>query len=412
MIPRYETPEMKEIWSDKTKYRLWIDIEITALKHMIELDVIPLPKISAKMAFKKTEKLDMTQFVRKCLQIEQQTHHDVVAFINVLEGILGDKIGRFIHYGMTSSDLCDTQYAIQMRRSLSVISADLNFLRQIIHTTADQYRNTIMIGRTHGRHAEPLTFGLVLLIYVDEIQRHLDRIEEIWPRVAVGKLSGAVGTYSHIKPQVEKKVMADLGLKAPRISNQIVQRDRHAELFNLLALIGATLEKLAVQIRHLSRDEIAEVFEPFGKKQKGSSAMPHKRNPIKSENVCGMARMLRGYATAALENVALWHERDISHSSVERVAGPDAFNLLHFMILRMVKIMQGLQVDTTTMEDRAYNSPWGSQTKMLALIKGGMSRKEAHDEIQKLGRINQIYEPKAYKKHLRWVNQIFKRIKP
>jgi len=414
MIPRYQTERMTQTWSDENKYRLWIEIELAVLHHSTKHKIIPIESLDAGIAFKKSRRIidfDMKKFVRACLREEKKTHHDVVAFIHTLEKTLGGKAGKFLHYGMTSSDLCDTAYAMQMKFALAIINTSLIGLQHAIHEKAKKYQNVHMIGRTHGRYAEPLTFGLMLLLYVDEIQRHMDRIVETSVRASVGKISGAVGTYSHLKPAIEKDVLKDMGLNVPNITNQIVQRDRYAEVFSLLALIGCTIEKLALQFRHLSRDEVAEVFEPFGKDQKGSSSMPHKRNPIKSENICGMARMLRGYAGTALENVALWHERDISHSSVERIIGPDAFNLLHFMILRMTSIVKGMQVDALQMQHHVDDAPWYSQTRMLDEIKDGMSRKMAHDFMQANPGRSHNRGRMALEKHLKWVEHIFRRIK-
>lgn len=430
MIERYSKPEMTNIWSDNTKVLCWISIEVEALHAMKNHGVIPdevdIPTVQIRhrqsqpdetcMLFEGTgtklaTRISLPKFIEDWLVEEERTRHDVVAFIHTLEPYMQD-VGRFIHYGMTSSDLCDTEMAMRMGSSLDLITLSVSRLKSTIYARAEEYKESPIVGRTHGMWAEPTSFGLVLLSYVAELKRHLARLHDISSRAKVGKLSGAVGTYAHIRPEIEKDVMEKLGLGIEEVPSQVVNRDRHAEVFNLLALIGATIERLAVEIRHLSRSEVREVSEPFGEKQKGSSAMPHKKNPIGSENMTGMARLLRHYAGAAMENIALWHQRDISHSSVERMIAPDAFGLLYFMLDRMTKMMSGLVVHTDEMLARVeYALPdWRSQMDMLKLISDGSSRKEAHDRIQNKERVIVRKDDEMITYHLRNVNTIFGRM--
>jgi len=398
---------MERIWGDKFKLHCWIRIEFAALRAMMDEGIIPKFDVPKHLEHIDTVHL---KFIEDWLEEEKRTHHDVVAFVHLMEQKLGEN-GKWFHYGMTSSDLCDTEFALRIQAALALIKGGVIGLQNIIGERASQYKNSPIIGRTHGMHAEPTTFGLVLLTYVDELQRHIERISQIEDRVCVGKLSGAVGTYAHITPDVERIALQSLGLNGENVASQVVHRDRHAELFNLLALIGATIERLAVEIRHLSRSEVDEVSEPFYKDQKGSSAMPHKRNPIKSENVTGLSRLLRSYAGAAMENIALWHQRDISHSSVERFVAPDSFGILYFMLDRMCKIIKNLVVNENKMRLRVYESLpfWQSQTEMLRLIKEGHGRKEAHDEMQ-TAVLNTGNQEKLIKYHLRHVDLIFKRV--
>lgn len=442
MIERYSTKEMEEIWDDFTKLECWIRIEMAALHALQEEGTIPkdisIPTIQIRTRQHQPEenrltipgtgamlarRLYLPTFREQWLEEEEKTHHDVVAFIHTLEPELGEA-GRFLHYGMTSSDLCDTEFAMRLHMAMCCIKGAFLKLQNVLRTRADEFRHSPIIGRTHGMHAEPTTFGLVLLSYVAELKRHLHRLDELSPRIFVGKLSGAVGTYAHISPKIEAAVMKKLNLGYEEVSSQVVNRDRHAELFNFIAMVGATVERLAIEIRHLSRSEVKEVAEPFGKNQKGSSAMPHKKNPIKSENVTGMARLLRHYAGAAMENIALWHQRDISHSSVERVIAPDATGLLYFMLQRMTDVVKGLIVDEEKMKSRVVESSemWMSQTIMLNCITKGMSRTDAHTFVQNMsnedkdemrsrfGRL-QDWPEDVIKYHLRNVTNIFARIR-
>jgi adenylosuccinate lyase len=386
VIKRYTPKYMQNIWHEEAKYYLWADIELTVLRILGRHGVIKITDKIPHIAL-----FHMPSIVAEAIEEELTTKHDVVAFLNVFEKALQRCIGhdsRFIHYGMTSSDLVDTALALQIKRSLDETKKALISLTGQLDKLCIDHKDSVMMGRTHGMQAEPLTFGRVLYVYNQEFWRHQDRLDELQPRVTVGKLSGAVGTYAHLPPYVERDVMMELGIKAEEGPNQIVQRDRHAELLNWIALVGCSLEKLATQIRHLSRSEVCEVSEGHGKGYKGSSAMPHKRNPINSENICGLSRLLRGYAVAGMEDVALWHERDISHSSVERVAIPDAFCLLYFMLDRMKSTLENLVVNTTLMKERVVkcngqaNHEWMSQAVMLRLIEEGMPRKEAHDLVQ------------------------------
>lgn len=431
MIERYSKKEMSSVWSDNTKILCWISIEIEAMHAMKMYDLIPydisIPTIEIRKNVNLSEpritmpgtgtmlasRISLSEFISDWLKEEERTRHDIVAFIHTLEPYLHEA-GRFLHYGMTSSDLCDTEFAMRIRSSTDLISESMLGLKRIILARANEFKNTPIIGRTHGMWAEPTSFGLVLLSYVAELKRHMERLNEISKRIAVGKLSGAVGTYAHIGPEIEKEVMRKLNLGIEEVPSQIINRDRHAELFNLIALIGATIERLAIEIRHLSRSEVGEVSEPFGKNQKGSSAMPHKKNPILSENMTGMAHMLRHYAGAAMENIALWHQRDISHSSVERIIAPDAFNLLYFMLDRMTNVMSGLVVHTDKMADRVEYAlkDWRSQMDMLYLIrKGDASRKEAHDRIQNGEKDFMTDNKIMIDYHLKNVDVIFDRIR-
>lgn len=424
MIERYATPEMTRIWSDEFKLSCWISIEIDWLHCLISHKRVtspPIPTIVVKdndgvvyriSGKEETVQIFLPVFKQKWLELEEQTHHDVVAFVNALEEELGDA-GRFIHFAMTSSDLCDTALAMQMNMAMKLIEESLLKFKNVLIEKADEYRKTPIIGRTHGMWAEPTSFGLVLLTYVEEINRHTARISELYPRLRVGKMSGAVGTCAHMDPSMEDYVLRRLGLAPEPVASQVVHRDRHAEAFNLLAMIGATIERLAIEIRHLSRSEVREVSEPFGKKQKGSSAMPHKKNPIKSENLTGLARILRANAGAAMENIALWHQRDISHSSVERFIGPDSFGILHFMLERITKVMEGLVVNTDEMLARVeYALPnWRSQMDMLELVGTvGVPRKEAHDRMQSGEKLLIMDTQKMIDYHLKHVDAIFRRV--
>ncbi|MDR3354512.1 MAG: adenylosuccinate lyase [Synergistaceae bacterium] len=376
MIDRYRTDEMNKIWSDENRFTRWLDVELAVCRAWAEEGAIPaedMAEIEKKSGFD----------VGRIAEIESVTQHDVIAFVSAVAERVGPS-GRFIHLGLTSSDVIDTAASLLLSDALAVVIGAASGLRSSIAERAWEYRHTPTVGRSHGIHAEPTSFGLKLLGHVSEIERDISRLSQALEDIKVCKISGAVGTYANCPPHIEEKVAASLGLKRDLVSTQIIQRDRHARLMTDLAVYGAGLERLAVEIRHLQRTEVMEVSEPFGKGQKGSSAMPHKKNPILSERISGMARLLRGYASASLENVQLWHERDISHSSVERVVWPDAFHLVHYMTKTMKKIIDGLVVD----EDRISKNLdmtrglLSSGRVLLALVESGMSREEAYSVVQ------------------------------
>ncbi len=381
MIPRYTREQMGQLWSDAHRFGLWFEIELTACEVMAEHGLVP----AAVAAGLRRRGWTMgPEDVAAIAAIEAETRHDVIAFLTHLERRLGPE-ARYLHLGMTSSDVLDTALALQLRDACDHLLAGLDDLRRAVAGQAEAHRRTIMVGRTHGIHAEPMTFGLVLALWWAELGRQRRRLAAAREAVAVGKLSGAVGTFAHLPPEIEAGVCKRLGLQPAPISNQVVQRDRHAELFCSLANLGASLEKMAVNLRHLQRTEVGEAAEPFGSGQRGSSAMPHKKNPIGSENLTGAARLLRAHAGAALENVALWHERDISHSSVERVIAPDATILADYALARMTRMMDGLVVDAERMR-RNLEATGGlvfSQTVLLALVRSGLERERAYTLIQR-----------------------------
>ncbi len=381
MIPRYTREEMGSIWTDCTRFQIWMEVELAAAEAMAQEGLIPADVASKLRASAwKIEDGD----VGEILKIESVTRHDVIAFLTHLERRMGPE-ARYLHMGMTSSDVLDTTLAVQFQRAGDLLLSGLDGLRQAVFEQAGKHRDTVMVGRTHGIHAEPTTFGLVLAVWYQELGRHRQRLESARERVAVGKCSGAVGTFAHLPLSVEEKVCQRLGLAPAPVSNQVVQRDRHAEFFCVLANLGATIEKMAIGIRHLQRTEVGEVSEPFKPGQRGSSAMPHKKNPIGAENLTGVARLLRSYAMAALENVALWHERDISHSSVERIIGPDATILCDYALARMTRIVSGMVVDAERMK-RNLELTGGlvySQGVLLALVRAGMEREKAYGLVQK-----------------------------
>ncbi|MDR3255019.1 MAG: adenylosuccinate lyase [Synergistaceae bacterium] len=376
MIDKYRTAEMTKIWSEENKFTDWLAVELAACRAWTADGAIPaedMERIEARAGF------DLARIA----EIEAVTQHDVIAFVSSVAEKIGPA-GRFVHLGLTSSDVIDTAASLQLRAALDVVMKSAEDLRDSLARKAWSYRHTPTVGRSHGVHAEPTSFGLKLLGFVSEVERDLKRLSQVWDEIGVCKLSGAVGTYANCPPHIEAKVAADLGLEIDPVSSQIIQRDRHARVVSALALYGSGLERLAVEIRHLQRTEVMEAQEPFGKGQKGSSAMPHKKNPILCERVSGMARLLRGYASAALEDVALWHERDISHSSVERVIWPDAFHIAHYMTNTMKKIIDGLVVD----EDRIRKNLGitrgllFSGRVLLALVGWGLSREDAYAIVQ------------------------------
>jgi len=377
MIDRYSTPEMAAVWTDETKMSTWLEVEIAVCEAWVELGEIPadvVAEIKAKAAFDPA----------RVREIEETTQHDVIAFLTNVAEYVGDA-SKYIHFGMTSSDMLDTGLALQLKRSGALLADQTRALGRVLQRRALEHRATVMIGRSHGVHAEPITFGMVLGLWAFEVQRGLERLERATEQVAVGKISGAVGTYASIDPRVEQLVMARLGLRADPVSTQVVQRDRHAEFMAALALLAASIEKIAVQIRHYQRTEVLEAEEYFSPGQKGSSAMPHKRNPIISERLAGQARVIRGNMVAAFENVALWHERDISHSSVERVILPDSTILVHYMLRKVTDLIDRLLVYPETMAaniERSFGLIY-SQRVLLELVRGGLLREDAYRLVQR-----------------------------
>lgn len=373
MIPRYETPEIRAVWTDRNRFQRWLDVELAACRAWNEAGEIPdgdYRNIIERAGFS----------VERIREIEEVTQHDVIAFVSSVAETVGES-GRFVHLGLTSSDVIDTASSLLLGESLDIVIGELRGLRKTVGEKAWQYRRTPTAGRTHGIHAEPTTFGLKLLNHYAEIGRDIERLTKTKEDMLVGKLSGAVGTYANCPPSIEKRVCELLGLGVDPVATQVIQRDRHARVASDAALAGAGLERLALEIRHLQRTEVLEALEPFKAGQKGSSAMPHKKNPILCERVCGMARLLRGFSVPAMENVALWHERDISHSSVERVMWPDMFHLLHYMTRIMNRVIGGLQVDEKKMRDNIDITKGLLFTGrvLLALVeKEGISREDAY----------------------------------
>lgn len=430
MIERYTNPEMGGIWDLQQKYETWFEVELAAMEGMVSIGLVP------KDAFEAVKKADVSIKPERIEEIERTTKHDIIAFLTYLEEQIGDA-ARWIHFGMTSSDVLDTAFALQLKRASEIIMDDLLRFREVLKERAIEHRETVMVGRSHGIHAEPITFGLVLALYYEEIGRQIERFEHAAKGISVGMISGAVGTFANIPPEVEEFVCKKLGLAPEPVSNQVIQRDRHAEYFTTLGLIGATLEKISLQIRHMQRTELREAEESFSKGQKGSSAMPHKRNPIGTENISGLARLLRSNAIAAMENVALWHERDISHSSVERIIGPDSTILIDYMLKRLTRIVSNLAVFPETMLEN-LNLTRGliySQRVLLDLIDKKLPRQKAYEIVQKnamkvwrdkslnlkdqllsdeellehldANEIEQCFDPRYHLKH---VDKIFKRV--
>ncbi len=376
MIERYTRPEMGKIWEDEFKYKTWLQIEILACEGRAERGEIPtedVEEIKSKAAFD----------VKRILEIEETTKHDVIAFLtNVAENV--GPVSRHIHYGMTSSDILDTTLSYQMKSAGEILMKQLLELKDALKERAIEHKTTICVGRSHGIHAEPTTIGLKFALWHDEMKRNIHRMENAIKIISVGQISGAVGTFEHLSPKIEEYVCEKMGLTPAPVTTQVIQRDRHAEFLTTLSIIGATLEKISVEIRHLQRTEVLEVEEYFSKGQKGSSAMPHKRNPIISERVTGIARLLRGNAMAALENVALWHERDISHSSVERIIVPDSTIILNYALHLMINLVKNLLVYPENSINN-LNITRGlvfSQTVLLALINKGITREDAYKLVQ------------------------------
>jgi adenylosuccinate lyase len=429
LIERYTLPEMGQLWTETYKLKTWLQVEIAVCEAQAELGDIPteaVEEIKAKANFDP----------KRVLEIEAEVRHDMIAFLTNVNEYVGDA-GRYIHLGLTSSDVLDTALALQLVASVDVLLQRLEDLIAAIRSQAQQHRHTVMIGRSHGIHAEPITFGFKLAGWLAEVLRHQDRLTRMRKQIAVGKISGAVGTYANIEPRVEALACQKLGLEPDQASTQVISRDRHADYVQQLALLGATIERFAVEIRNLQRTDVLEVEEFFAKGQKGSSAMPHKRNPIRSERLTGLARIVRGHAVAALENVALWHERDISHSSVERVILPDTCILTHFMIVEITDLVKNLLVYPQNMERNmnCYGGVVFSQKVLLALVEKGMSREEAYavvqscahqawnqpegnfyDLITKDARVTQMLSPEEIEtcfdpqQHLKHLDQIYQRL--
>jgi adenylosuccinate lyase len=378
MIERYTLPEMGAIWTEENKFKKWLEVEVAVCEALADMGAIPreaVEKIRRNARFS----------VERIKEIERTTRHDVVAFITALAESVGPE-SRYIHYGLTSSDVVDTANALLLRDAATLILEDLDRLGRVLEQRAMEFKYAPMIGRTHGVHAEPTTFGLVLALYYADNRRNIERMKRAREIISYGKISGAVGTFAHLDPEVEERVCEKLALKPDPISTQIIQRDRHAEFICTLAIIAASMEKIALEIRHLQRTEVREVQEPFSAGQKGSSAMPHKRNPVTAEQICGLARLVRANAQAAFENIALWHERDISHSSVERVILPDSCILTDYLIRKTEWLIDGMLVYTSRMKENleSLGGVTASGELLLKLTQKGISREEAYAIVQPL----------------------------
>ncbi len=384
MIQRYSRPEMRAIWTDENKLKIWLQIELLASEALVRERVVPARDFARIQAGCEAWLADLPGLVLRQRELEKTLNHDVIGFTTAVAEKINHVASRWFHFGLTSSDVGDTAYAVQMTQSADLLLRDVEELREAIARRAREHKFTPCIGRSHGIHAEPTTFGLKLALMYDEFGRARRRLASSMDSAAVGKVSGAVGTSAHLSPRVEEFVCRRLGLRPAPIATQVVQRDIHAEFQTTLALVGASIERWAVEFRHLQRTEVLEAEEPFTKGQKGSSAMPHKRNPITWERLTGLSRVLRGNALAALENVALWHERDISHSSVERIIFPDSCTLLDYMFGLLVRLMNGLAVYPENMKKNLGLSlgMWNSQTVLLALIRKGRTREEAYQLVQ------------------------------
>ena len=376
MIERYTRPEMARVWSDENKLDIWLRVEVLVCEGWAREGVISPEELKAIQG--------ATYDLARAREIEQETHHDVISFLRSVQERLGPE-GRLLHLGLTSSDVLDTALAVQLLQAGALIRDALTTLQETVAQAAVRYRHTLMVGRTHGIHAEPTTFGFKLAMWVDELRRARTRLDAALDDVAVGAISGAVGTHATVPPAIEEYVCSQLGLRPAPVSTQIIQRDRHAHFVTALAILGASLEKMALEMRHLQRTELGEAFEPFGAMQQGSSAMPHKRNPEKAERVCGLARVLRGHAVVALENVALWHERDISHSSAERMILPESTATIQYMLWLFNEIVSGMEVDEARMAAN-LNMTRGliySSRILLALVDKGLDRQVAYKMVQR-----------------------------
>ena len=385
MIPRYSRPEMRAIWTDENKLDLWLQIEVHTSEALVKERIIPKADFARIKAGVKLCASDLPRLVRRQKKLERTLNHDVIAFTTAVSEKINHKASRWLHFGLTSSDVVDTAFAVQMCQSVEILIADVKRVRKSIGRQARKHKFTSCIGRSHGIHAEPTTFGLKMALMHDDFGRALERLIRARGVASIGKLSGAVGTNAHLPPRVENYVCKKMGLKPALIATQVVQRDNHAEFLNAIALVGAIIERWAVEFRHLQRTEVLETEEPFTKGQKGSSAMPHKRNPITWERLSGLSRVLRGNSLAAMENVALWHERDISHSSVERIIFPDSCTLLDYMFSLLQRMMDGLNVYPKNMKKNIGLSlgMWNSQTVLLALIRKGLTREDAYELVQR-----------------------------
>ncbi len=428
MIKRYSRAKMAKIWEPQNRFEKWLQVEILVCEAMAKQKMIPQEAVE-------TIKQKASFSVDRIQEIEETVKHDVIAFLTNVEESVGPD-ARFIHMGLTSSDILDTAFALQLREALLIIINDVRNLMDVLKEKAFEHKNTPMIGRSHGIHAEPITFGLKLAVWYSEMQRNLRRLEQALDVISYGKISGAVGTFANIPPRIEKYVCEHLDLKPAEISTQIIQRDRHAQYFTALAILAGSIEKIAVEIRHLQRTEVGETEEAFTAGQKGSSAMPHKKNPIGSENLSGLARLVRSNSIAAMENIALWHERDISHSSVERVIAPDSTILIDYMLNRLAGMMKNLVVNKEAMV-RNLEKLQGlifSQQILLALVKKGCSRQHAYSitqknslkawstgesfkqlilsdpDIQKYLSNNEVDETFSLNQHLKYVEEIFARV--
>ena len=382
MIPRYTRPAMGQIWSDENKFRKWLEVELAASEALAEIGEVPT---EAAKALRRHADFDVTRIH----EIESQVKHDVIAFTTAVAEKMSAAgaadASRWFHYGLTSNDVVDTAQALQIKDASELIQSDLDELRQVLRERAFEFKDTVIIGRTHGVHAEPTTFGLKIANWYAEVDRHVARFQTAAEQIRVGKISGAVGTFAHISPQAEERICEKLGLEPAPISSQVIQRDRHAHYLSILALIAATLEKIALEVRHLQRSEVREAQEYFSKKQKGSSAMPHKKNPITSEQICGLARVLRSNALAAFENIALWHERDISHSSVERVILPDSTILADYLLAKTADLVRKLLVYPEQMKnnvDLGGGLVFSGQV-LLDLAAKGVLREQAYGWVQR-----------------------------
>ncbi len=428
MIPRYTLPDMGAIWSDEHRLQVMLQVELLVLEAQAKLGIVPRRAVEA---IRRKARVNAAKIQQK----ESKTQHDVIAFIEHLEDHVGPD-GRYLHFGLTSSDVLDTSLAALLQEATALLERDLGDLLKALASQARRHKRTLTIGRTHGVHAEPTTFGLKLAMFYDEFKRHQDRLACVREEIRVGKISGAVGTFANVDPAIERQVCKRLGLRPAPISTQIIQRDLHASYVATLALLGSSLEKLATEIRHLQRTEVREAEEPFGRGQKGSSAMPHKKNPITCERVSGLSRLLRGYAVAAMENIPLWHERDISHSSVERVILPDATITLDYMLQTMTGVIRGLVVHKDRMRANLESTrgvAYSGQI-LLELMRAGLTRTRAYELVQRCAlaawrngshfteildadpEIRKHLSPAALRRclspdsHLRHVDRIFKRV--
>ena len=428
MIPRYTTKEMGEIWGDENKFAKWLEVEKAVALAQAELGMIPE---KAAKDINTRSRFD----IKKIEEIESKTHHDVIAFLTDVSSHLGDS-SKYLHYGLTSSDIGDTALSLQILDAVEVVEKKMIKFLDLLKKKAKEYAHTVMVGRTHGIHAEPVTLGLKFCMYAFEMSRNLERLAAARQSIGYGKISGAVGTYANTSPQLEEKVCAILGLKPAPVSTQIIQRDRHAQIISALAITGATLEKLALEVRNLQRTDVRELEEPFAKGQKGSSAMPHKKNPILCERIGGLARVLRSNTITAMENIALWHERDISHSSAERVILPDSFALLDYILDKAYFVIDGLGVIENNMKRNLmkYGGIIFSQRVLLALIDKGMDRDDAYlivqstahdawnnegsfkENISKDERVSGLFSAEELEKlfdynyHLRYIDEIINRL--